>query len=458
MTTPIHGSPDHVDVYCTAQDSGERLTRQDPVPAWRPAEPTIEGAASITVDAGVRLQRIEGFGGAFTEAAAVTWLALPPARRAELLRAYFNPEHGHGYTLCRTHMNSCDFSTGNYACAEAPDDWSLKHFNVDRDRRALLPMIQEAQRVADPGFRLFVSPWSPPAWMKTTGMMNLGGSLRVDCRDAWALHYVKFIEAYRDAGVPVWGLTVQNEPRAKQRWDSCEYTAEEERDFVRDHLGPALERAGMGDVKIIVWDHNRNLLYERVKPVYEDARAARYVWGAGVHWYMADCFANLQAVHDRWPDKALLFTEGCQEGGPHLGEWAVGERYGRSIINDLNHWAAGWVDWNLLINEEGGPNHVGNFCSAPVIADRNTGDLMYQSSYYYIGHFSRFIRPGAHRIIAAVTVDEVEATAVINPDGGVVVVAMNRTSTGRPLTLRYEGWQVTVDSKPRSIVTCRFRG
>lgn len=443
-------------IYCTAQDSGARLAPQLSVPAWQPARPTIEGDASITIDAGRRFQRIEGFGGAFTEAAAATCMALSPAQQEEVIRAYFDPVHGHGYTLCRTHMNSCDFATGNYACAEVADDWELKHFNIDRDRQSLLPLIKMAQRIADPSFRLFVSPWSPPAWMKTTGIMNEGGKLRPECRDVWALHYVKFIEAYRAEGVPVWGITVQNEPGSKQRWDSCEYTAEEERDFVRDHLGPALEKAGLSDVKIIVWDHNRNLLYERVKPVFEDVRAARYVWGAGVHWYVADCFGNLQAVHDRWPDKALLFTEGCQEGGPHIGAWEIGERYGRSIIHDLNHWAAGWVDWNLMLNEEGGPNHVGNFCSAPVLADRTTGRIIYQSSYYYIGHFSRFIRPGAQRIIAAVTVDDLEATAAVNPDGSIVVVAMNRTSATRPFTLRYEGWQVTVELKARSIMTCQF--
>jgi len=294
-------------------------------------------------------------------------------------------------------------------------------------------MIRAAQRVAGRPIRLFASPWSPPAWMKTNGEMNHGGSLRPECREAWAGCYPRFIEAYQREGIPIWGLTVQNEPAAIQRWDSCLYSAEEERDFVRDHLGPALHRAGRQDVKLMVWDHNRDLLYHRVKPIYDDPACARYVWGAGFHWYGGDFFDNVQRVHDAWPDKKLVFTEGCVEGGPHLGDWAVGERYGASLVADLNRWTVGWVDWNLLLDELGGPNHVGNLCGAPIHYDTGAQRIHYQSSYWYIGHFSRFIRPGARRLGLGNPRDDLEATAFRNTDGSVVVVAMNRTD--RPIRL-----------------------
>ena len=418
--------------YLTTRDSQARLAAQ---PAWGQG-PVPAGAAELLVDPAHQFQEIEGFGGAFTEAAAVTLHKASPAHQEEILRAYFDPVHGLGYSLCRTHINSCDFSLGNYAHADRPGDIALQHFSIERDRRDLVPMIRAAQRVAGQPLKVFASPWSPPAWMKTNGEMNHGGSLRPECREAWAGCYVKFIEAYEAEGIPIWGLTVQNEPAAVQRWDSCTYTAEEERDFVRDHLGPALHRAGRQDVKLMVWDHNRDLLYHRAKPIYDDPECSRFVWGAAFHWYGGDFFDNVQRVHDAWPEKKLVFTEGCVEGGPHLGEWAVGERYGASIVNDLNRWTVGWVDWNLLLDEQGGPNHVGNYCSAPILYDTRAGAIHYQSSYHYIGHFSRFIRPGARRVAVGNPRDGLDATAFRNEDGSVVVVAMNRTHAPIPLAIR----------------------
>ena len=400
-----------------------------------------------------RFQTLEGFGAAFTEAAAVTWAALPPDQAQALLRDYFDAEQGHGYRLCRVHMNSCDFALGNYAHADVAGDQALAHFNIERDRQALLPMIKAAQTVAGEPIQLLVSPWSPPAWMKTNGQMNAGGKLKPDCAAAWARCYVRFIEAYAAEGVPVWGVSVQNEPDATQRWDSCIYSAEEERDFVRDHLGPTLAAAGMGHIKIVIWDHNRDLMVERASAVYSDPEAARYVWGCGFHWYGEDHFDHVQQVHDAWPDKALLFTEGCQEGGPHTGEWALGERYGRSLINDLNRWTAGWIDWNLLLDETGGPNHVGNLCSAPILADRASGQLMHQSSYFYLGHFSRFIKRGARRVLCAATRQALEATAFVNPDGSTAVVVMNRSEVAIDFTLRIDGGRCVTALPARAMAT-----
>jgi glucosylceramidase len=283
--------------------------------------------------------------------------------------------------------------------------------------------------------------------------MNHGGSLRPECRDAWARCFVKFVEAYEAEGIPIWGLTVQNEPAAVQRWDSCTYTAEEERDFVRDHLGPALRRAGRQDVKLMVWDHNRDLLYHRVKPIFDAPEVARFVWGAAFHWYGGDHFENLDAVHHAWPEKRLLFTEGCVEGGTHLGEWAVGERYGASLVNDLNHWAVGWVDWNLLLDERGGPNHAGNFCSAPIHYDRGTGAIQYQPSFWYIGHFSRFVRPGARRVATGNPRDDLAATAFRNPGGDIIVVAINRTDAPIPLSVSAPDPAASGILPPHAIVT-----
>jgi glucosylceramidase len=435
--------------FLTARATGPLMIEQPPLPTL-PAEAGLPG---VMVDPARRFQRIEGFGGAFTEAAAVTWLKLGAAQRQAVLRDYFDPAQGHGYTLCRVHMNSCDFALGNYAHADTPGDFDLANFSIDRDRQALLPFIQAAQQAAGQALKLLVSPWSPPAWMKTSGRMNEGGELRPECRDAWARCYVRFIEEYARAGVPVWGVTVQNEPAAQVRWDSCFYSAEQERDFVRDHLGPALAAAGLAHVRIVVWDHNRDGMVERASVVYGDPEAAKYVWGTGFHWYGEDHFDHVQLVHDAWPDKQLLFTEGCQEGGPHEGSWALGERYARSMINDLNRWTVGWIDWNLLLDQSGGPNHVGNLCSAPMLADTGADLLRVQSSYPYIGHFARFVRPGARRVLCAATRQDLEAAAFVHDDGGTAIVVMNRTEAPLRFELRIEGL-VTVATLPaRSIAT-----
>ena len=450
MTTP----QTKIAVFRTARDTGERLAAM-PELAFQPAQPGAM-SPSIMIDARVTYQEYLGFGGAFTEAAAVTLRKMPPEKQAEILNAYFNQKTGHGYTLGRTHINSCDFALGNYACDDVDGDFELRHFSIEHDRQAIIPMIHAAQKIAGAPLTLFASPWSPPAWMKTNGEMNHGGNLKPECRDAWARYYCRYIREFEKEGIAFWGLTVQNEPEATQTWDSCVYTGEEERDFVRDHLGPTLTREGLSHLRVIIWDHNRDRLYERAKVVFDDPQAAQYVWGAGFHWYVGDYFDNAQRVHDAYPDKHLMFTEGCQEGGTHFGSWLTGERYANSIINDLNRWTEGWLDWNLLLDETGGPNHVGNFCSAPILADTQTGQVHYQSSYYYIGHFARFIRPGATRILCATTLDEPRVTAFRNPDGRIAVVMLNPSERPLSLELKYQGMSAAVELPRRSIQTALF--
>ncbi len=433
-----------------------RLAPQPPLQPAAEAGAHASAPARLWVDSTRRFQVLEGFGGAFTEAAASTWLKLSAAQRDALLQAYFCPAQGHGYTLCRVHMNSCDFALGNYAHVDEPGDTALRSFSIARDHQALLPMIQAAQRVAASAGRqikLLVSPWSPPGWMKDSGRMNDGGRLKPEYRAAWAQCFVHFIRAYEAAGVPIWGVSVQNEPEARQRWDSCLYTAEEERDFVRDHLGPALHAAGLAHVRVVVWDHNRDAMVERASVIYGDAEAAKYIWGTGFHWYMEDHFDHVQLVHDAWPDKQLLFTEGCQEGGPHWGRWELAERYARSMINDLNRWTVGWIDWNLLLDEQGGPNHVGNFCSAPFLAVPAEDGLHAQSSYAALGHFTRYAQPGAQRVLCAATREALECTAFANPDGSLAVVVLNRSDHDLAFSLAIDGVAHAADLPAHAMAT-----
>jgi glucosylceramidase len=420
-------------VIQSARDTQDRLTEKPPLTFV----PDTDGRENqlINLYEDVTYQEIEGFGGALTEASAVTIAQMSEEKQQEIMDAYFHPEKGIGYTLCRTHIQSCDFSLGNYAYVENEDP-KLGSFNIDRDREAIVPLIRRAAALGGKSFRLFSSPWSPPAWMKSNGQMNGGGKLLPEYREAWARMFVKYIQAYKEAGIEIWGVSVQNEAKAVQRWDSCVYTAEEEKDFVRDFLGPELERAGLSDVKIMIWDHNKERVYDRAKVAFEDEAASKYIWGICFHWYSGDHFEALSLVHDRYPDKKLIFSEGCQEGGVHLGSWQTGERYGHDLIGNLNNWTAAWTDWNIVLNEQGGPNHVGNYCDAPIIANTQTGEVVYESSYYYIGHFSKYIRPGARRIASTKYTDLLETTAFKNVDGTIAVVVMNRTDRELPYALR----------------------
>jgi len=451
---PAPTAPASVKVWLTARDTGDRLAEKPPAP-FQPLEQPDEHVPAVMVDPTKTFQTIEGFGGALTDAAAETWAKLPAERQRELLTAYFDRDKGIGYSLCRTHIHSCDFSSQSYAYTEVPGDTALQHFSLDHDRRHRLPFIRAALAAAAGPVKIFASPWSPPAWMKTNGDMLHGGKLKPEYREAWARYFVRFVNEYEKEGVPIWGLTVQNEPMATQTWESCIFTAAEERDFVRDYLGPALAQAGLSRLKLMIWDHNRGILFQRAKVVYDDPAAARFVWGAGFHWYVGDHFDNVRQVHDAWPDKQLLFTEGTPShyDAKTLLDWKWGEIYSTSILNDVNNWAAGWTDWNVLLDEQGGPNHVGNF----VHGDTRSGTLTYTSAYWYIGHVSKFVRPGARRIACSSNDDGLLASAFVHPDGRIVAVVMNKTDAGKDVQLWMDGRAATVASPAHSILTLETR-
>ena len=261
-----------------------------------------------------------------------------------------------------------------------------------------------------------------------------GGKLLPEFYSAWSLYYTKFIKEYEKEGIPIWGITIQNEPMATQIWESCIYTAVEERDFLKNYLGPTMEREGLGDKNIVVWDHNRDLINNRANTIFDDSEASKYAWGIGFHWYESwaggeEMYHNIGKVNESYPDKNLLFTEGCAESFRPNGyqTWENAERYGRSMINDFNNGTVGWTDWNILLDEQGGPNHVGNFCFAPVHADTRTGELIYTPSYYYIGHFSKFVRPNAKRVSTVSSRSHLLSTSFINEDGKMVTVIMNQS-------------------------------
>lgn len=417
-------------IHTTARDMPGRFVRSD-APAATPAGQPFENEVAVIVDRTRRHQTLLGIGGAITDASAEVFASLAPAQQAALLQAYFDPQHGIGYTLLRTTIHSSDFSPASYTYV-ADGDTRLRSFDIAPDRRHRLPMIRAAIKAAGGALTTYLSPWSAPAWMKDNGSLLQGGRLLPEHAATWARYIAKTVAAYEAEGVPVWGLTVQNEPMAKQRWESMLYSAEQERDFIKQHLGPTLHAAGFGDRKLIAWDHNRDLIVHRANVILSDPEAAKYVWGLGFHWYETwaggePMHRNVAAVHAAWPGVQLLGTEATVErfDPAQIQSWANAERYARQIIEDFNAGAVGWTDWNILLDERGGPNHVGNFCFAPVHADGRSGELVFTPSFAALGHFSKFVRPGARRIDATSTRSTLLTTAFENADGRLAVVVMN---------------------------------
>ncbi|WP_372774302.1 glycoside hydrolase family 30 beta sandwich domain-containing protein [Mangrovibacterium sp.] len=450
--------PEKVVVYQTAENSDDRLVQKGEYQLVDFGQPT-EIQPCVFIDPTHKFQTFVGIGGAFTDAAAEVFAKLPTEKQQEFLTAYYDADKGIGYNFSRTHIASCDFSSASYDYI-AEGDSALATFSIDHDRTYRIPFIKQAIQAAGGSLKMFVSPWSPPAWMKDNNDRLHGGHLLEQYKQSWANHYVKFIEAYEAEGIPVWGLSVQNEPMAVQIWESCVYSDTEERDFVKNNLGPTLAQAGMGEKKLIVWDHNRDLIYQRASTMLNDPEAAKYVWGVGFHWYEPWTgggmqFDNLKRVQESFPDINLVFTEGCVErfGMDRITNWALGERYGHSMIHDFNAGTVAWTDWNILLDENGGPNHVGNFCFAPVHADTQKGELIFTNSYYYIGHFSKFIQAGARRISCSTSREVLEATAFENPDGSLAVVVMNAGDEELSYHIWIEGRAAELKSPAHSIQT-----
>jgi glucosylceramidase len=344
-------------VFITAKDTNLRLTQAPDVLFENFGQP-LETQVCVFVDPTKTFQTLIDIGGALTDASAEVFARLPVATQKEFLTAYYDTQKGIGYKFARTNIASCDFSSDSYGYI-AENDSLLTSFSVAHDEKYRIPFIKQAIAAAGGTLPLFVSPWSPPAWMKDNHDVLNGGKLLLQYSQVWASHYVKFIKAYEALGIPVWGLSVQNEPMARQKWESCIFTAEEERDFVKNYLGPTLVKNGMGEKKLIAWDHNRDLIYQRASILLGDAEAAKYIWGIGFHWYETWTgsgmqFENLRRVKEAFPDKNLVFTEGCVEkfSLDRVNDWSLGEKYGYSMVNDFNCGTVAWTDWNILLDDK----------------------------------------------------------------------------------------------------------
>lgn len=440
-------------------------------------------AIHVQIDTEEKYQTLIGIGGSFTEASAYLLNQLGEENRKKVLEAYFG-ENGANYTLTRTHIASCDFSLSNYTYAKVENDLELKHFSIDDDRTDLIPMILDAQKISKDGFKIIASPWTAPPWMKDN-KSYVGGKLLTQYNNPFALYFSKYLSAYKKEGIDVWGITVINEPHGNgNNWESTLFSPKEMADFVQHHLGPKLEKDGWGAVNILGYDQNRAGLKEWVDEMYRDEKSSKYFAGTAIHWYEStyDYFPEaLQYAHKKAPNKLLIETEGCvdseipkwnddkwywqkeatdwgwdwaSEKDKHLHpKYAPVNRYATDIIGCLNNQVNGWIDWNMVLDKQGGPNWFKNWCVAPVIVDPKTDEVYFTPLYYVMSHFSKFMRPGAVRIGCILNHKEVMATALQNIDGSIVIALFNPTEEKYTVNIQVKNELKTIAIDAKALQT-----
>ena len=406
----------------------------------------------INIHPEVEFDKFEGFGGAFTEATAVNWASMTDELKEEVLRSYFSAEEGIGYTVGRVSIGSSDFSVDDYTYVEEGDE-TLESFDLSREERAVIPMIQDAKKWAEK-LQILASPWSPPKYMKDNKSFQ-GGHLLPEYYGLWSLYLRKFVDEMKKRGIDIWALTVQNETRHQQLWESCCYTAKQEMELVK-YLGPALEGT---DTKIYVYDHNKERLFERCKEYYSDPEVRKYVEGIACHWYTRDHFGEIALCRKVYPDKKVIMSEGCiyhKEQGYGESQWTLSERYAHDIIGNLNEGVSHIIDWNMVLDEENGPFHWRegrNHCDAGIFYNKKNKELYYHPYYFIVGQFSKFIRPGAVRIGHSCYSPLLEATAFKNPDGSLAVVVYNQSDEELPYIFRMNGEILERMAQPHAVET-----
>ncbi len=425
-----------------------------------------KNSIKINLNPEEKFQIITGFGGSFTEASASVLNKLSTENSTKILEAYFS-KNGANYSLTRTHIASCDFALSNYTYAKVENDMTLENFTIEDDKPDLIPMILQAKSISKDGFKIIASPWSCPPWMKDN-KKYVGGKLLPEFNDTFALYFSKYLEAYKKEGIDIWGLTVINEPHGNgNNWESTLFSPKEMTDFVQDYLGPKLEKNGWGKTKIFGYDQNRAGLKEWVDEMYRDEKASKYFSGTAIHWYEStyEVFPDiLQYAHNKAPNKYLIQTEACVDSEiPHWQndawywkkeatdwgwDWASEKekylhpkyapvnRYANDIIGCLNNFVDGWIDWNMVLDRQGGPNWFKNWCIAPVIVDTEKDEVYFTPLYYVMSHFSKFMRPNAVKIGCEIDNKELVATAVKNPDGTIAVVVFNPTEIKHSLEIQ----------------------
>ena len=402
----------------------------------------------------LKYETFEGFGGAVTEAAGYVYSLMDEKQKKTLVETYFSPDEMN-YRLVRIHLDSCDFCLDMYEAMSDPQDTELKSFSFERTEKYIIPMLEDIRKIAGDELKLMLTPWFPPAFMKTNGDRKKGGKLKPEYRQMWAEYLCRYIREFLDRGYAVQRISIQNEPNAVQTWDSCLFTGEEEKVFLRDFLYPAMKAHGFGDIEIFIWDHNKERIYERVRDVV-DEDTEHMVTGAAFHWYSGDHFEAMDLVRRHYPDIKMIMSESCLEYRlfDEKNIENVTNKLCHEIIGDLNHGMCAFYDWNLLLDEKGGPNHVENYCHAPFLYDTNTGTLLPQRTQMQYYHFSHNIVPGSVRIAATKYTEMIDTAAYETPEGKIVVLVLNKGADPLPVNFRLQGKAAEVILLGKTLATC----
>ena len=485
-------------------------------------------------------QTITGIGSSFTESSAYVLAHLDVAKRLEVMDKIYS-ERGANFSLTRTPIGATDFAVhGKYSYAEVEDDETLEHFSIAPDQDGfsatqhpgikdetfdLLPMIKEALAIkskqADKDLKIIASAWTAPPWMKDiedwyipgtpeNNHQGTGGQLKPQYVQTFADYITRYLDAYRAEGVDIWGLTPVNEPHGNSgQWESMHFTPETQNDFIKNHLGPTLKVHDYGDVKLLIYDQNRDGLEHWTDLIFGDPETTPFVDGVAVHWYESTYKVYEEVfdrVHDKFPGFSIIHTEGTiddlgkdapggvldpvrfKESGwfdnddfwwnanatdwAYTATWAPNSedhpiytpvhRYARNIIVSLNHWMEGWIDWNVVLDRNGGPNHVGNFCGAPIMIDLDSGQIYYTPIYFVLAQFSRTIRPGdkavqAYKHLGDLDDDALHASATLNGDNLLSVQLLNTTKKPIRYGLQIGSQHAEIDIPANSLQTVRVQ-
>lgn len=396
----------------------------------------------------VSYQTFEGFGGAITESAAWVYAQMDLEQRRELMDACFGPD-GMGYRFVRIPIDSCDFSLAQY------EGWLPGNkADVGHLEQRILPMLADAERAAGRKLDVVVSPWSPPAHMKDTGIREGGGRLLSEMREDYAEYLCNYICELRMRGVNVSRMTLQNEQHAVQTWDSCVFKAAEEAEFLRDFMHPAMVRHGIADIEVFLWDHNKERLFERMRDAI-DGSTDGLIAGAAFHWYSGDHFEALDLCRQLYPGKRLMVSESCIEFSKFDRDDATGAAQSllHEAIGDINHGASAFIDWNLVLDEKGGPNYVGNWCLAQFLYDTGARRLDRQPLQSYMQRLSQVAVPGAVRLATTRFSEAVDATAWKHADGTIALALLERTGRAQGVVVRMGGCEAAVALAPFELAT-----
>ena len=401
----------------------------------------------------IQYQHIDGFGGALTDSAGTIYNRMNERQKKELLTSYFANQNMN-YSMLRIPIDSCDFSVCHYEAVSDQTDRQMKSFQLKRPEETIFPMLDAIQKTYGKNIDIMLTPWSPPPFMKTNGERNHGGKLKEEYKQFWADYICHYIVEYRKRGYHVVRLSLQNEPKAVQSWDSCIYSAEDEKIFLSKYLWPALVQNHLTDVEIFIWDHNKERALERAA-VTIDEETDKMISGIALHWYSGDHFEAVRMLHEKYPDKKLILSEACIEYCKYSGDDVLknAQHYAHDMIGDFAAGLHAFYDWNLVLDEQGGPNHVGNYCDAPYLYHTDTEQLEKRCSATYLWHFSHFIHKNAVRIGSSCYTSGIETVAFKNEDGSIAVILLNRTGESIPVYLRRKEQCVKLDIPAESITT-----